>query len=242
MLTQKDQLTEFLNLFNNLISNLDNWELILGGDLNLDVLNYQSCNNVSSYIDSLFANGHIQTITKPTRCTISSATCLDHFITNCSQPVYDSVIVVSKISDHFPIIFLKDSGKQQKQHGTFSKIRNFSELNIQNFTEQLNHLSWNHVISESDPEEAFSQFSNTFKLNYDNYFSPRTIRFNKNVHKKQKWMTNGLLISRNRKLCLAKLCPSDPSQHNITMYTVKCIATTIINLFVPVKNFTMQKF
>jgi hypothetical protein len=103
-LTAKEQFNEFSDLFSNLINNLSSNELILGGDLNLDVLKIDSCPLVSSYIDTLYANGFIQSVTKPTRCTLTSATCIDHFLTNAEQNSYESIIVVSLLSDHFPVV------------------------------------------------------------------------------------------------------------------------------------------
>jgi hypothetical protein len=238
-LTQQEQFTECHNLFNNLISNFDQSELILGGDLNLDVLTYQSCNNVSSYINSLFASGFIQTVIKPTRCTNSSATCIDHFITNCTQSSYESLIVVSKISDHFPVTFLKDFAKQSKCNKVPCLIRNFSEQNIKNFSNQLNITNWDHITNENDPEKAFDQFSSTFKLIHKNFFALKPSRFNKNIHKKQKWMTSGLLVSRNKKLSLAKLCHTQPNDTNTTLY--KLYRNTYIKLIRVSKKLYYEK-
>jgi Endonuclease-reverse transcriptase len=139
-LTPREQFTEFSELFCNMLNNLPSCELLLGGDLNLDVLKYDSCSNVSSYIDTLFANGFIQTVTKPTRCTTNSASCIDHFITNSPQSCYESIIVVSKLSDHFPVIFLRDCIKQHaKPKITLS--RNFSDTNVACFSNQLLNTS-----------------------------------------------------------------------------------------------------
>jgi exonuclease III len=54
-LTAKEQFTEFIKIFNNLLNNLASCELILGGDLNLDALKINSCSFVDSYFDSLYA-------------------------------------------------------------------------------------------------------------------------------------------------------------------------------------------
>jgi hypothetical protein len=204
-------------LFNNLINNLSNHELILGGDLNLDVLKIDSCHLVKSYIDSLYANGFIQSITQPTRCTLSSATCIDHFLSNHNQNLYESVTVVSGISDHFPVLFLKE---QFKKHEKLKPniVRNFSDHNISCFSNQLSTTDWLGVTSENDPGAAFDKFSQLFKTVHDNFFTPQVKRFNKNIHKKNPWMSQGLLVSRNTKLKLAKLCFSSPCQVNNINY------------------------
>jgi endonuclease/exonuclease/phosphatase (EEP) superfamily protein YafD len=114
-LTTKDQFSEFVELLSNLINNLSSGELILGGDLNIDALKIDSCPLVNSYNDLLYANGFIQSISKPTHCTLTSASCIDHFISNLNQPTYESIVIVSKISDHFPILFLKNQHKNMQK-------------------------------------------------------------------------------------------------------------------------------
>jgi len=81
---------------------------MLLGDFNIDALKYTSSEFVSTYIDSLFSSGFLQTITKPTRCTNRSATLIDHAITNISQDSFTNIILTTKISDHFPIIIFSD--------------------------------------------------------------------------------------------------------------------------------------
>ena len=58
------------------------------GDINLDLLKYSKCNQVTSYVDLLFSLGLLQIITKPTRCTPRSATLIDHIITNAINKDY----------------------------------------------------------------------------------------------------------------------------------------------------------
>jgi hypothetical protein len=104
-MTAKDQFTVFNDLLFNLLDKISSSELILGGDINLDVLKIGSCRNTELYINNLFTNGCLQIVCKPTRCTNTTATCIDHFITNVQQPNYDARILLSKISDHFPVFF-----------------------------------------------------------------------------------------------------------------------------------------
>jgi len=74
------------------------------GDFNIDALKYGSIDSVTSYIDTLFTTGFLQTVTLPTRCTSHSATLIDHVITNIIQPEYTNYIITQQISDHFPIL------------------------------------------------------------------------------------------------------------------------------------------
>jgi hypothetical protein len=182
-LTVKEQFNEFSEIFNNLLGNLSSFELLLGGDLNLDALKINTCPLVSSYLDSLYANGFIQSVTKLTRCTAASATCIEHYLTNFSQELYETVVVVGRVSDHFPVLFLKE---QSRKHAKIKPnlIRDFSENNVACFSDQLSTTGWGGITGENDPGAAFDNFTVLFKAIHDNFFTPKSTKFNKNIHKK----------------------------------------------------------
>ena len=83
-LSLSDQMSQFLDLLSNLCNNLTSQNQIfyILGDLNIDVLKYNSCNFTRDYVELLFSYGLLQVITKPTRCSLNSATLIDHVITN----------------------------------------------------------------------------------------------------------------------------------------------------------------
>jgi len=100
-----EQFVQFSEIFSNFCDSLTalNSKLYIMGDLNLDVLKYSTCPNVTSYVDLLFSYGLLQIITKPTRCTSHSATLIDHIITNNSETSLESYIITTFLSDHFPV-------------------------------------------------------------------------------------------------------------------------------------------
>ena len=110
-LTTGEQFKNFLDLFTNLLNEFSesNTQVIMFGDFNLDAIKYNIINQVTEYIDLLFSYGFIQLIMKPTRCTPSSASLIDHIVTNLKSDSYESVILTSKISDHFPIIHFSNA-------------------------------------------------------------------------------------------------------------------------------------
>ena len=131
-----------MDYFNNLLQLYTDkeQELILTGDFNIDILNFKNANLASSYVDALFANGLLQTVLHPTRCTPNSATCLDHILTNCNQTSYETCIILNRISDHFPTVFWKDLHKKtvKPKHIT---VRDFSE-------DKVNEVSLIYLIIE----------------------------------------------------------------------------------------------
>ena len=75
-----DQINQFFEILSNELDVLDDCPTYIFGDLNLDLIKFDKCQHVNSYIALLFLHGFIQTITLPTRCTNSSATLIDHCV------------------------------------------------------------------------------------------------------------------------------------------------------------------
>jgi endonuclease/exonuclease/phosphatase family metal-dependent hydrolase len=105
-LSGAESYSEFIELFSNLCDTLTNYKnVVLLGDLNIDILSYGSNTRSTEFVDLLFSFGMLQIVTKPTRCNEKSATLIDHIITNVHLPSYRVSIITSLISDHFPVIF-----------------------------------------------------------------------------------------------------------------------------------------
>ena len=106
-LTNTQMYNEFMELFSNVCDSLigTGSDVVLMGDFNIDILQYGSNTRASDYVDLLFSYGFLQTVAYPTRCTDNSASLIDHVITNIKLSTYKSVILSSRVSDHFPVIF-----------------------------------------------------------------------------------------------------------------------------------------
>ena len=94
------------------------------GDMNIDILKFAMHPPTENYINNLFASGFLQLITKPTRCQNNSATLIDHIITNVSNGSFETNIVISHISDHFPLFSLLGCHKKPHQQKNLTS-RNF---------------------------------------------------------------------------------------------------------------------
>ena len=75
-------------------------------------------------------------------------------------------------------------------------------------------MSWTNTVGENDPQLGLDSFLKEFHEVYDLHFPEVTKKFNKNFHKKEAWMTEGLLISRRRKFQLGSLSVGNPSETN----------------------------
>ena len=102
-------MTVFGKFCENLLSANDKLPktLIFAGDLNINVLDYESNKKVQHFLSSMFQYNMIPTINKPTLVTRNTATAIDHIITNTviSGIQQRSGIIETDISDHFLIVF-----------------------------------------------------------------------------------------------------------------------------------------
>jgi len=205
-LLSSESFNNFIEVLSNVLDELTsfNHNLYIVGDTNLDVLLYANSVQISDYINLLSSYGLLQVVSKPTRCTNHSATIIDHVITNSSFPAFESLIVTSRISDHFPVIFFVPTSKPRSNRKSIF-ARDFSEKNIGKFKETLHSLRWRAVLDEEDPQIAYNVFSDIFFNLYDLQFPLKEIKFNKNFHNKEPWMTKGILVSRIEKIRLASL-------------------------------------
>ena len=80
---------------------------IFAGDLNINVLGYESNKKIQHFLSSIFQYNMIPTINKPTRVARNTAIVIDHIITNTaiSGVQHRSGIIKTDISFHFPIVF-----------------------------------------------------------------------------------------------------------------------------------------
>ena len=181
----------------------------LVGDYNVDLLKCNSNSRVSEFIELLFSFGLMQIVTKPTRCTDNSASLIDHIITNHHVPSYTSVILTSKISDHFPILYFLPSKSTIDKPKSFTS-RDFSVENMKKFENSISSINWNFVKEEPDAQSAYNAFFNIFHNLYSLQFPLRTVKFNQNIHCLEPWMSPALLISRITKIKLASLNARSP--------------------------------
>ena len=162
-LSQTEQFSQSMELLANLLNDLSSIydEMFIFGDLNIDVLKYNNCKSASEYVDLLFSFGLLQTVSKPTRCTFNTATLIDHSIILPKKNTVENILLVNKISDHFPVLLFLHSNSRTKVEKEFSS-RNLTDDNVNKFKVALRDFNWNFVTENNDAQLAFSDFSNTF--------------------------------------------------------------------------------
>ena len=74
-------------------------------DFNLNVLDYNTNKVVKNFFNLVFQNGFLPLIQRPTRVTRTSATTIDHILTNTVlENKIQPGIIKTDISDYFPMM------------------------------------------------------------------------------------------------------------------------------------------
>jgi hypothetical protein len=210
------QLERFMEKFSQLLSELKatNKQSYVFLDSNVNLLQLQQ-QDAANYLNSIFEKGYLQIVTKASRIQNNSRTLIDHILTNSKSLNICSGTLISDVSDHFFTFVVPDSVSVHKQLHRTVTSRDFSENRLLGFRGELGMADWTSVTAKPSVDEAYEEFWNIYNSAYNRNFPIKRQRFNKNKHKINNFMTNGLLISRNTKKILHRASVSDPSAANL---------------------------
>ena len=179
------------------------------GDLNIDFLKCDEHRLTSSFIDTLYSNNVFPLITKPTRVTQSTATLIDHILTNNFDVMgnHKQGILCTDISDHYAIAHVAGNTKIQAKDNTASGLKHdLSQRNIQKFTHEIEQVDWEIVMNLKEAQGAYSEFHALLTKLYNKNFPYK--KKNKPYFDRKPWLIpalkesikvkNKLYINRNK--------------------------------------------
>ena len=137
------------------------------GDININI-NKRSSQDVN-YRNATESNGAFQLFTKPTRVTDSTATVIDHIITNDKIHKLCPYVLPANLTDHYPTICMMDNLTIKKNNTkNVPSYRYGKFFNSQIFCDELkeklgelvsNNLPLNHAIFNSVFDEFVAQIT-----------------------------------------------------------------------------------
>ena len=205
-----------IKYFNQTISDIfskiksDVNEVIVAGDMNTNLLNHTNHIDTGLYLDTLLENSFLPLISLPTRIAGSSATLLDHIVTNIADDTYDSGIIPSDISDNFSVLYIRHFKDKSAKVNPVKTFRKFAP-SISMFKTMLENENWD-ILLNTDQETSFKVFFKTTE-NCFKYLFPENKTISANKSKPYSpWMSEALIISRKNKnrffiKKLSKPCP-----------------------------------
>ncbi|KAE8752907.1 hypothetical protein FOCC_FOCC000252, partial [Frankliniella occidentalis] len=192
-------------------------QILICGDFNIDILDYQNSVDLNGkkLVAILQENG-LHTITnKSTRVTNVSRSAIDHIITNFNCKQYESKCdIETGISDHYMQCISVNNLPQSKSETQFIMKRVFTIKSKAAFCRAIKDQNWEQVYCETDVNNKFNVFHNTFKNIYDTHFPIKKVKERESNNKS--WVTNGIKItSKNyRDLCALMKTTNDAILQN----------------------------
>ena len=215
-LSKSELIDSFLNNLHKLLSSApNNTFVLLDSNINLDAISNESLRYRSSFNSLGFQN----IINLQTRITESSASSIDQILTNCNIHGQCGTIVTD-ISDHLPTFLNCYLGSNRPETKNIQNKRFFTEYSIELFINLLSNVSWNNVINKSDTESSLAEFESIWSLFFEQCFPLKKVSLNKRFHKLNDFFSNGLLISRTRKMFLYNKFLKSRSQMDKSSYLV----------------------
>ena len=203
--TTKD---DFLKKLDEILSIINGRRCIVMGDINLNLLDFNCDDKVRDLVNLFSQFSFVPHVTKPTRVTPSSATCIDHVWSNlgsnCARIVNEiySKIIITDVSDHFPCFISIDKFKIKHERKTITYRLKGPECD-EKFKESIENADWEDLLRTNDVQLAFSLFNDIVVEFYNDAYPLVTKNIN-TKHILNPWMTSGIRNSIKTKQKLYK--------------------------------------
>ena len=192
-------------------------EIILLGDLNINLLNHDKHPQTQNYLETLLGHGMLPLITLPTRITPTSSTLIDHIFTSLKHDSFDSGIIYSAISDHLAIFHIRPMQLKTSKSKDTVHMRKINARNTDRFKDSLSNTDWTRIYNET-PSSAFNEFYKILDDRFEEHFPEVPCKIRKDLNPQNPFMTGALLVSRKNKNKLAAKKNKSPTEENINKY------------------------
>lgn len=190
----------------NYLHLIKNKNLIICGDININLLEATNC--VNNYLMVMANHGLDSKVKEPTRIKNNSFSLIDHVFVRWNVNSENEMItwvIDSQITDHFmtSLSIKHDRGFKRLESNISKRIIDFQKLN-----KALREVDWRVMYTSSTVSIAFTHFSNILESCIQSSF--RLLNHKKNIKKLKPWMTEELLIKVNTKNSLYRDCLKEP--------------------------------
>ena len=203
--TSITQLTSFIDYFTQKLSILNTRENTFAcGNFNINLLSITANEHHSSYLEGILSSGFLPTITLPTRLSKNS-TLIDNIFINKYEKLNFAGILNNEISDHQ--IVAVDMDLVIPPNKTYYITVFYSDQTKQNFKNDLESKNIYDMLNKepnANPNENYLILQTAITDSMKTHLTKKVIKFNRKKHKRDPWMTYGILNSANRKNLLYK--------------------------------------
>ena len=204
--TSITQLTSFIDYFTQKLSMLNTRENTFAcGDFNINLLSITANEHHSSYLEGILSSGFLPTITLPTRLSKNS-TLIDNIFINKHEKLNFAGILNNEISDHQIVAVDMDLviPPNKTYYITVFSNSDQTKQNFKNDLESKNIYDKLNKEPNANPNENYLILQTAITDSMKTHLTKKVIKFNRKKHKRDPWMTYGILNSVNRKNLLYK--------------------------------------
>ena len=189
----------FIDFLNEITETFSAGPVLIGGDLNIDLLN-DTLN--SDLISTMLIKSFLPLINLPTRVTENTATCLDHLWYNGSNMLH-SGSVVTDVSDHYSVFCILDIATNKSPIRKTIRVHN--ECNIGNLVNSMPDFVASYMLfkESADVNGRTEWFLNNLWSLYDG-ICPKVERTLSHKKISKPWITESLTRDINFKHALFK--------------------------------------
>ena len=208
-----DNLETFLSCIERLLDSVDKPknEIIVTGDMNLDLLKYESHLPTSRYLDIMTTHRMLPRIVRPTRIKNKSATLIDHVFTrnNTLYPVCG--IIDTELAgncgytDHKPVFAILKSTAPRVEKRPLRTISYFSQEGQNKRRQGLLNENWNDILAETNPNIIYDKMIEKYDYHYKTNMTTKQTRQGSKRIGREKWMTKEILSDIRKRDRLAKI-------------------------------------
>ena len=184
-----------------------------GSGFNFDLQKHHQSRNVALFISNIMSCGLLPCIDKPTRVTTAGASSLidNLYVKGCNFSAHAGVIL-SDISDHYPIILLYNSFA--KLDATSFNFRPISDSTYKNIEHDLMLTDWS-ILNHLNVNSAYDKFLKIFQdiLNRHAPLISKTISHKKYRH--EPWFTKKLQLQGKKVRQIHRQCTLQPQQTSL---------------------------
>ena len=215
--TNVAQLQSFNRHFANKLESMNTRDTtFVCGDYNINLLSVNSDEHSSSFLNGILSSGFFPAITLPTRAS-NNSTLIDNVFVNQQAEFNFSGILENEISDHQAVVV---NTKLILPH---TKTR---YITIYSNSEEAKNNFKNDIISKNifdrlnknltnNPNENYNILEEEISNSLEIHMNKKTVKFNRRKHKRDPWITFGILHSINRKNSLYKKLKKTNSESDV---------------------------
>ena len=171
-------------------------KIIISGDFNINLLKINEKIMYANFFDMMTSISLLPNITYPTRITRTSATIIDNIFSNSLEDTVISGILSNKsISDHQIIFSCFDNLINMRKHSNISKIKKIIDYNSLRKEISKSLLITLNKDKDYDPNLNYNILENKLTDAINKHTREEEIKLNKHKHKKNPWITVGLIKS-----------------------------------------------